>query len=191
MATDISICNSALYLIGAEAINSFEDGTREARLCAALYPTTYESILQQYPWSFSLQQIDLARTTETPLIDWEYSYQIPGNVLRILRKDQLRNDYELYLDKLFSNDDKVTIIAQVKPSEADIPAHLVRTLEFAMAEILAASVQQDQAMAQMFKQMYKDQLILSRSIDAQNKPSFGIPEGKLIYTAVRSQGGQN
>ena len=38
--TSISICNEALSMIGAKAIQSFEDNTENARRCGAIYAST-------------------------------------------------------------------------------------------------------------------------------------------------------
>lgn len=35
--TDVSICNKALLLLGAENINSFSDGTASAVACSTIY----------------------------------------------------------------------------------------------------------------------------------------------------------
>lgn len=188
MATDISICTSALFLIGAEGINSFTDETREARLCASLYETTRDELLQSHPWLFTKQQIDLARTTSTPTLDYKYEYQIPSGTLKIFRKDQLRNDYEIYQDKLFTDDDAVTIIRQIDPGEENYPAYFVRLLEYSMASVLAAGLGQDETTSTMFNKMKNEQMRKARGIDSQNQPNRKINESQFALTRVRDNG---
>jgi hypothetical protein len=188
MATDISICNTGLLLIGADEIESFDDETREARICAATYETTKNEILQSSPWLFTKQQIDLARTASTPIMDFKYEYQIPSGTLRIFYKDTLRNDYEVFQDKLFTDDDAVTIVRQIDPGEENYPAYFVRLLEFAMAEILAASVGQDETTSKLFNGKKNEQMRKARGIDSQNQKNRRFNEGQLRLTAVRSDG---
>ena len=188
MATNISICNGGLFMIGADEINSFTDETREARICAALYETTKQEIIQSHPWVFTKQQIDLARTVNTPVMDFEYEYQVPTGTLRIFYKDTLRNDYEVFQDKLFTDDDAVTIVRQVDPGEANYPAYFVRLLEYAMAEVLAASVSQDADVTQLFNQKKNEQMRKARGIDSQNQPNKRFNENQLRLTAVRTNG---
>lgn len=189
MATDISICNAGLLMIGADEINSFDDETREARICSALYETTKDELLQSHPWLFTKQQVELAKTANTPILQYQYEYQIPPGSLRILRKDTLANDYEVYQDKLLSDDDGVTIVHQIDPGEENYPSYFVRLLEFSMAEVLAASVAQDESLAQLFGNRKKEQMRKARGIDAQNQPNRRINENQLRLTAVRYQGG--
>jgi len=56
ITTDISICAAALQLIGAEEIESFLDETREARICASIYPTVKKDMCQSSAWQFSIRQ---------------------------------------------------------------------------------------------------------------------------------------
>ena len=188
MATDVSICSNGLFMIGADEINSFEDETREARICAALYPTTRDELLQSHPWSFTFQQIVLARTVDTPLEDYKYEYQIPPGTLRIVRKNELRNDYRIYQDKLFSDAPAVTIIRQVDPGEASYPAHFVRLLEYGMAEVLGASISQDETITRLFANRKNEQMRKSRGIDSQNSPNRKFDASQLRLTAVRVDG---
>lgn len=186
-ATDISICTNALYMIGADEINSFTDETREARLCAALYETTKDEIIQSHPWVFTKQQIDLAQTTNTPVMDFKYEYQIPVGTLRVFYKDTLRNDYEIFQDKLFTDDAAVTIVRQLDPGEENYPAYFVRLLEFAMAEVLAAALSQDETTSQLFMRKKNEQMRKARGIDSQNQPNRRFNESQLRLTAVRDQ----
>jgi hypothetical protein len=188
MTTDIKICTSALYMIGAEEINSFQDETREARLCASLYGTTRDEILQSHPWLFTKQQIDLARTTTAPVMDFKYEYQIPSGTLRIFYKDTLRNDYEVFQDKIFTDDDAVTIVRQVDPGEGNYPPYFIRLLEYAMAEVLAAALAQDETASQLFMRKKNEQMRKARGIDSQNQPNKKINSGELSLTAVRGGG---
>ena len=45
---EINICSRALAAIGANAINSFEEGTTEAEVAAAKYETAKKDLLAMY-----------------------------------------------------------------------------------------------------------------------------------------------
>ena len=185
-ATDLSICKTALLLVGADEINSFEDGSREARICDAVYTTTKESLIQTHPWSFTLEQTDLARTTQTPVIgDFEYVYQLPVNSLKVIRKDGLQNDYRIYQDKLFSSDDVVSIIHQIDPGEQNFPSYFTRALEFKMAELLAASLAQDETLTQIMQDKFIRAVREAKSADSQTQPNILVNSSEFSVAAVR------
>ena len=108
MATALGICKTALLMCNANIINSFDDSTREAQICDALYETTKNTVISKHPWSFTLFQEALARTTNTPLFDYDYEHQLPTGYIRILKTDNLGNEYRILKDKLLPN--CVTII---------------------------------------------------------------------------------
>ena len=53
--TNITICNQALNLLGADTISSFTDTTNDAAtVCNNIYETVKKQTLSMYPWSFAL-----------------------------------------------------------------------------------------------------------------------------------------
>lgn len=185
MASDLSICNSSLLMANANTINSFDDSTREALMCNQLYETTRDTQLSKHPWSFSIFQEKLAKTTNTPLFDYDYEYQLPTGYIRILKTDNLGNDYRILKDKLLSNQTEVELLYQKNPGEEFFPAYFERLVELKMAELLSLSLVQDEAMAQAFQRSYLLAMREARGIDSQNSPNLRISEQELSLTAVR------
>lgn len=190
MPTDVEICASALLLVGADEINSFEDETREARICDNLYDTTRQKLLQSHNWSFSLAMTELSRTTlATTSSEYEfgylYEYSLPTDYLRLIKKDGVANDYRIAGDKLYSNDSEVHILYQYDVSETEFPAYFTRALEFEMAKILAAALMQDETQVELWTALAKDELIRAKNIDSQNQPPSELAENNFALTAVR------
>lgn len=86
MASDVSICNLALALLGDSAtLTSIDppEGSTQADLCATFYPIARDALLERHAWSFATRRIDLVQlTAETDA--WEYAYAKPSNCIRIL-----------------------------------------------------------------------------------------------------------
>lgn len=177
----VRICNSALLLVGADTIESFSDETdrREALLCARLYETTRDQLLQNHPWGFSITTKTLAKTVNTPVDDYEYEYQIPPEVIRIITAFQ-DNDYEIRSDKIVSNVNNTviayTIKAQVVPAESEFPPYFTRALELELAKIFAAALRGDEEMANAFKVLASEALVNAKLVDSQQQPSMVIAE---------------
>lgn len=189
MASDISICNSALLMANANLINSFDDSTREAVMCNQLYTTTKEALLSKHPWSFSLFQEKLAQTTNEPLFDFAYEYQLPTGYIRILKTNDLGNEYRILKDKLFSDYEDVELLYQKDPGEQFYPAYFTRVLEYKMAEVLSLSLVQDENMARAYQQNYLMAMREARGIDSQNSPNLTIADHELTLTAIRGSDG--
>lgn len=82
--SDLDHCSQALIKIGANAIQSFGEGTAEAAVAAALYPTLRDGLLSAHHWNFALGQKKLARLAATPVADYDYAYQLPSDMVTIL-----------------------------------------------------------------------------------------------------------
>jgi hypothetical protein len=79
MADEIGVCNQALAELGESFIQSFHDGTSVANVCATLYPDVRDETLELHPWNFATYRTRLARSPDTPAMDYRYMYPLPTN----------------------------------------------------------------------------------------------------------------
>lgn len=85
--TDVDICNSALFLLGAEEISSLSSSVEaendRVKVLARVYPPFKEARLTEYPWHWTREKRQLSRDATSPLNEWTYRYLIPAESLRI------------------------------------------------------------------------------------------------------------
>lgn len=184
MTTSLSICSSALLMIGADEISSFEEGSREAKLCANLYDVTLDELLQLYPWRFATAQKQLGRLAADPLFGYRHAFQLPADMLRVLATDTGR-DYRLFENKLYSNAQTMRITYLQRPTEEKLPAYFVRALELKMAEILALALQEDSAKSRLMAEKAQAQVLRARGVDAQQQTTPLLDESNFTLTQVR------
>lgn len=187
MATQLSIINAALLMVGAEQISALTDSSREARVASSIYDTTIEDVLTRHPWTFSLGQIQLAQLTATPLFGYDHAYQLPTSpkALRIMRTKEYHNDYRIFEDKLYSNRDTVEIIYQFDPGEQNYPGYFARLLEMELAKLFAFALMQDETQGATFQALANEQMRRARFINSQDSPSVEINDREFALTAVR------
>jgi hypothetical protein len=199
--TGISICSDALIMLGAKAISSFNDGTDESSTCDRLYPDIRDALLVQYPWSFTMKKVKLARLVTVPGSVWRYEYQLPGDRLANPRAvynranpgSPVQKDWEIQGDKLLTNLDEVFIDYQFQTPEFSMPQYFVQLLKYMMAWHLAMPITE-----QMDKAGYWQGIAVggagengrggyfrtAANIDGQNQPTRVIEDYSLI--AVRN-----
>lgn len=112
MASRVEICNLALSRIGASTITSLSDGTRESNLCNVLYNDIAEEVMSEGEWSTCTFRQTLNKTTNTPLYDYTYEYQLPTNPRWLkfieISGDRLNDlEYDIEEDKLLTNESTV------------------------------------------------------------------------------------
>jgi hypothetical protein len=179
MATDISMCSNALLLIGHSTISSFTDPGAGPEVASNLYETTYENMLTMHRWRFATGKASLSRLTATPLNEWDYAFTLPANYLMMIRVYP-DSDYELYENKLYSNQQEVDIDYVFKPDESRLPAYFVKLMEFHLASQFAIPVTDNTAKAEAYRVMYENQLRRAKFIDSQSRPSDAIVDSPFL-----------
>jgi len=199
--TGISICSDALIMLGAKAITSFNDGTDESSTCDRLYPDIRDSLLVQYPWSFTMKKVKLARLVTIPNSVWRYEYQLPGDRLTSPRAvynrgnpgSPVQKDWEIQGDKLLTNLDEVFIDYQFQTPEFAMPQYFVQLLKYHMAWHLAMPITEQMDKAQYWQGISVGgggengrggYFRTAANIDGQNQPTRVIEDYSLI--AVRN-----
>ena len=158
--TGLSICSDALIMLGAAPLSSFTEGTDAAQACDRLYTDLRDSLLSRYPWSWSYQKEQLARLLSTPTNEWQYAYQLPGDMLSGVRalfassgtnEQPLRYGWEIYGDQVFTNLETVYIDYQATVNESKMPNYFVHFLRTAMASELAMVITDQVSKADYFR----------------------------------------
>lgn len=99
MATDLSICNSALIKLGANIITSLDQNSKEAILCKAQYPIVLARALQAHPWNFAIKRVTLQKMVTNPHPAWvSGATYMTGNSVTYTNPDMVERVYEALLD---------------------------------------------------------------------------------------------
>jgi hypothetical protein len=183
--TPVSISNTALLYIGADEITAFNDASREAKVCNQIYETTKVSMLQKFPWRFSLRTRQLSKLATPPAeiqnFRFENAFLIPAESMRIIRTDQPSDDYIVVGENIFSNEDEIRVEMQIDPDESTLPDYFINALEFELAARLAMALTDDGGKYQIFQQKADLELARAKNIDSQEQPVLS-PDGSVFAT---------
>jgi hypothetical protein len=158
--TSLTICSDALIMLGASPLSSFTEGTAAAQACDRLYPDLRDSMISRYPWSWSFKKVQLSRLSSSPINEWRYAYQLPGDILSGvqavfessgLNERQLRYGWEIYGDQLYTNLETVYIDYQATVDESKMPNYFVHFLRTAMAAELGMVITDQASKADYFR----------------------------------------
>jgi len=191
--TKLSICSEALIMLGAAPLSSFATGTDEAQVADRLYDDIRDTILMQYPFSWSVKKVKLGRLASTPINEWKYTYALPGDILGNPKAvfnvgavgAQPVRDFEIYNLGLYTNYEEVWIDYQYRPAEAVFPPYFVRLLKTALAADFAEPVTDQLTKGDYYHQkaygapsenMRGGLLRVSINIDGADRPAQTIHE---------------
>lgn len=153
--TAVSICSDALILLGAKSISSFNDGTDESNTCDRLYPDVRDMTLSMYRWSFAYKKAQLSRLITTPVNEWRYEFQMPGDRLGNPRAAFATTaigarpfkEWEISGDKLYANEQTIVIDYPYQTPEFAMPQYFVQLLKYMMAWHLAMPITEQDSKA--------------------------------------------
>lgn len=180
--TPIKVCSRALLLIGAEGINSFQDGTAESDVADAMYEDVARTSLTNTRWRFATKQALLNRLQAVPEGRWDAAYQLPGDFLMLnsVTVGDYPIRYDVYNNRVFCNEsDTSELIADYifRANESDWPAYFTLAVEYAMAAVFATSIARDGAMTQMMEQKAQFHMMQARRLDSQQQTT------RRLYTS--------
>lgn len=146
--TKLSICSDALIMLGATALSSFSDGTDEAQVADRLYDDVRDTLIMQYPYSWTIKKVKLSRLADAPVNEWKYKYALPGDILGNPKAVFINasaggrpvRDFEIYSGGLYSSYEEVWVDYQFLPEPAIFPQYFVRLLKTALAAEFAEPI---------------------------------------------------
>lgn len=106
MASSTSICNRALFKLGAGSITSLSENSVEGRACNAVYEELRDAELRAHPWSFATKRVQLAADAEAPAFGKSNSFTLPADCLKVLEDDlnSLSKDWLIEGRKIFTDE---------------------------------------------------------------------------------------
>lgn len=85
MSGQIEIINVALSRIGANDIQSLDQGTEEQRLAVNLWNTARRACLRDHTWNFAVKDVELNSVAGYTPFQYQYAYQLPTDCIRLLQ----------------------------------------------------------------------------------------------------------
>jgi hypothetical protein len=176
VATKIGICNTALTLIGADEINSFEDDTTEASVTERLYASIVNDVSSRYPWRFLVPQTELSRELETPDLKWDAAYQIPPgtDLIRGVFVNDAPIEFDRHGDLVLCNAAETDSVfmehtLSAVGSEAVWPGYFTAVIELELAAAIAVPIGDRPELSDFYTKKGNARFAIARSADAQGR----------------------
>ena len=175
MSSEVEICNSALVKLGVGTtgrITSLTEGSKNANLCNEQYAKLRDQLLRKHLWNFAKERVKLAQLSETPVSGFDYQYQLPSDLMRVLAvhdNDASRGTirYEIKGDRLLSDANEIYLIYVKKvtdPNEMD--ELFLECLALSIAKDIALAVTASRTVKADMRDDLRREIAHAKSIDA-------------------------
>ena len=84
MASEVSICNRALRVLGVAPITALGEDSKAGSWALETYADARDGLLADYPWNFAIRRAVLAAGSLPPAWGYLYLYPLPADCLRML-----------------------------------------------------------------------------------------------------------
>jgi hypothetical protein len=96
MASNVSICNRALNLIGQKTITSLTEQSSQAIKCNLVFEDTRDLVLSEAWWNFASVEEALGLISDASTVKYDYVYSYPALCLAIR---DIYNEYTVLVSK--------------------------------------------------------------------------------------------
>ena len=203
----IDIANQALSLLGADRIQSFEDGDVNADVMATFYEQTKHSLLRSYPWNCAERVVRLQELDEEMLTsEYQHVYQLPLDNLRLLkiwstggpagfgvstynigygRYPSDDSDYKFAVrgKTVYTNSKPAIAVYVADLNEGDMDSQMVQTLVYQLAVQACYGITQSNAREKMLSERAAGMLGEARTTDALEGTTKSLSASR--FTQVR------
>jgi len=178
----IQMSSNALILLGHPPIASYDEPGAGPQAAGNLYEQSYLSLLTIHRWRFATKKIQLSRLSEAPLNGYTYQFQLPSDLIYLIKKNS-GFDYEIYGDRLHSNNTTEEIDYIYRVNEDMLPPYFAKAFEFFMASQLAIPVVGNTSRADFYERKYEMQLKRAKFADSTQRPQDTFTQSP--YTQAR------
>ena len=180
--TKIGLISKALILCGEQPLQSLSDDRYGATVGSNLYELIFENELASNPWRFCANKKALSRINSTPLNQFRYIHQIPTDCL-LVRFVYPRTNYEIYGDRIYSDQQTVELDYTFKPEVTAVPAYFSTLMVYALARDMINPITSSLSATQAMQAKYVMQRDRAMYADAQARPSHPVQDNP--FTDVR------
>lgn len=170
--SEVSICNIALTMLGEKSITSLGDDSKQARYCSLRYEDIRNAVLRAHPWNCALARVQLARLADDPAFGWAYQYELPNDYLRIVRLENMEDEYVIEGSALLTDISPCRIIyVKLLTDTTLFDPLLCQAIATRLAWELAKPITGSTEIMDRMERKYDAILKEARSIDAQEGQS--------------------
>lgn len=178
----IGIISKALVLCGEKPLSSLTENRYGAQVGSNLFEILYESELQSNRWRFACAKKALSRLVATPLNEYQYAFQLPTDMLLPIGTYP-RKQYEIYADRIYTNDTAIDLEYMFKPEVSNLPAYFSLLMAYALAKDMVKPITESDNAVTLMERKYVRQRGIAMFADAQGRPNRMIADSP--FTDVR------
>lgn len=171
LQADIDIINIALVQLGIAPAANRTEQTKAMQFATARYDAVRDFVVTAGNWNSATKRVALNKLSTTPAWGFDNEYQLPNDLVRFVRMDNLDTRFRIEGRKLLTNWDEANIVYIYRITEVAVMDELLKNaIGTRLAFEIALATKADAQQMQLLKRLYDDQVSLANLVDADQAP---------------------
>ncbi len=169
MASKVQIFNLALVLLEQNIVNSPTQDIITAINLLNVYDLIRQELLRSHPWNFAVKRNgSLAQDVDAPESEFQYSYTLPSDCLKVIKLINNQSSYVIEGRKLLTDDASVSMkyIFNVT-DESQFDSGFTRAFAYELALAVGPSLGVTENALERIRKQYEKLIKRSKGIDSQ------------------------
>lgn len=172
MVSVISVCNSALYKVGADRITDLSDDTKAAIILNECFDQIRDEVLRSHPWNFAKTRVSLTASGTAPVWGYSYQYPLPLDCLLVLETETYEYEHQIETlggtKHLLTDSDEANILYITRIEDPTLWDSLFcESLAWRLAQTLAYPLSQSITLASEMDKLFRNSISFARSVNGQ------------------------
>lgn len=185
MMNSIDICSTALIMLGADEITTFDDETREAKICKRVYELVVRGCLAERDWTFAQNSVVLNKLSATPLFGYSSAFQLPKDYLRLVGKENPGLPHSIKEQYLYCNASELKVNYVFRVSEEKFPPIFNMYVVQSLCKVLAISLLEDEKKAAYYENQADSTRRKAGLVESQSNGNSEMAFHNFALLAVR------
>lgn len=186
MASKVSIISSAFINLGKEGVSSPQTDNPIFTAAASIYDQLIPYIFTLGNWRFATKVVELNKIVGDPLpTEWFTQFQIPGDFI-LLRRVRPLSAFNIFEDRIYSNQDVLQLEYVFLVSEADYPPWFENLCIVMLTARIAMLVTQTGDLAKFWEEMAQKTLQQARATAQSEHPTLSIQPDAILTSHLSS-----
>lgn len=186
MASEVSIANEALDLLGAARITSLTEDSVNAREVNVCYTELRDRELEKHRWRFATARTVLAPDATAPAFDFDYAFPLPTDCLAVRMPARPNLDWQIenhndVVSILTNEGDSIDLIYVKRVTDPNV---MVPTFRGALAAMIAwvkcEKITQSNSKKADAKDFYAVQIASARKSNAIQRLADEAPDSSWV-----------
>lgn len=163
---------------------SFTEDSKSAALCRDFYEQVRDEIIRAHNWNCAIGRKELAENSTSPAFEWEHSFALPNNCLRVIEMEDPESIFKIEGRNLLTNEAvcKIKYVKQIiNPNEFD--SLFVKVFYLSLAVALSYNLTETNTIKAGLMDELKDAWTDARGMDALE----GDPETTAFSAWLQSR----